>query len=64
MAIEAKYTNALPVYVTPETRERITAIADREKISQAQVVREIIEIGLPEREPKFMWVNGEKVARQ
>lgn len=50
MAVEAKYTAPLQVVETPEVRERITAIADREKISQAQVIRELIAAGLPERE--------------
>lgn len=50
MAIRAKYTQPLQVVETPETRDRIKAIADREGVSQAQVIREIIAAGLPERE--------------
>lgn len=49
MALTAKYTDALPVYVTAEVRQRIRATADREEISQAQVVREIIEAGIDKR---------------
>lgn len=61
MARVAQYTDALPVYVTPEVRKRIKDIADREQVSQAEVVRDIIDIGLPEREPKYRWVDGERV---
>lgn len=50
MAIEAKFTQPLQVVETPETRERIVQIANREKISQAQVIRELIAMGLDERE--------------
>lgn len=50
MARVAKYTDALPVYVRPEVKERITKIADREQISMAQVIREIIDMGL---EPRY-----------
>lgn len=45
MARVAKYTQALPVYVTPEVRERILEIADVEQISQAEVVRHLIDRG-------------------
>jgi predicted DNA-binding protein len=50
MAVEAKYTAPLQVVETRETRDRIIAIAEREKISQAQVIREIIAAGLEARE--------------
>lgn len=50
MAVEAKYTDPLQVVETPEMRGRIKAIADREKISQAQVIREILAGGIDERE--------------
>lgn len=50
MAVEAKYTQPLQVVETPQMRERITVIADREKISQAQVIREILARGIDERE--------------
>lgn len=48
----ARYTTALPVYVEPDRRKRIQAIADRERISMAQVIREIIDAGLLAREGK------------
>jgi cytidylate kinase len=50
MARRAKYTTALPVYVEPSVKERIEALADRENISMAQVIREIIDGGLGARE--------------
>lgn len=46
MARKAQYTAALPVYVTPAVRERILKIADETEVSQAQVVRELIDRGL------------------
>ena len=50
MAIEAKYKQPLQVVATEQMHERIKTIADREKISRAQVIREILEAGLPDRE--------------
>lgn len=50
MARKARYLRALPVYVEPEVRERIDRMAEQEELSLAQVIREIIEIGLPVRE--------------
>lgn len=50
MAIVAKYAKPLQVVETPEMRERITKIADDEKISQAQVCRELHAYGIDERE--------------
>lgn len=52
MAVTAKYTAPLQVVETEETRERIKDIAEREKISQAQVIREIIAAGLADREQR------------
>lgn len=51
MAVEAKYVGKpLQVVETAENRERIKAISDAEKISQAQVVRDLIATGIDERE--------------
>lgn len=50
MAVTARFTAPIQVVETPEKRDRIKAIADREGISQAQVVRDIIEIGIEKRE--------------
>lgn len=50
MAVTARFTAPIQVVETPEKRDRIKAIADREGISQAQVVRDIIEIGIETRE--------------
>lgn len=52
MAVEAKFTAPLQVVETRDTRDRIVAIAEREKISQAQVIREIIDHGLKWREER------------
>lgn len=40
----------LQVTTTPEIRARVKTIADREGLSQAQVLRDIISIGIGERE--------------
>lgn len=40
----------LQVVATAVLRARIKAIAERDKISQAQVVREILEAGVAQRE--------------
>lgn len=51
MAQKRKFAPApIPVVETPEMRARIKAIADREDISQAQVIRELIGAGIVERE--------------
>jgi hypothetical protein len=50
MAVEAKYTQPLQVVETAEMRGRIIDIAEREKISQAQVIREILADGIEARE--------------
>lgn len=51
MAVEAKFPGPpLQVLDTPEMRARIKDIADREKISQAQVCRELHAIGIDQRE--------------
>ena len=59
MAVEAKYTQPLQVVETPETRDRIKAIADRERISQAQVIRELIAVALPAREEQSSGLGRE-----
>lgn len=50
---KAKYTQALPVYVEPAIRERILKIADEKDLSQADVVRQVINAGLPEVEQRY-----------
>lgn len=51
MAVEAKFSGKpLQVVETPEMRERIKAISDTEKVSQAQVIRDMIEHGIDWRE--------------
>jgi hypothetical protein len=52
VARKAKYTTALPVYVAQSVRDRINKIATEEELSLAQVLREIIDIGLPAREKR------------
>lgn len=52
MAVEAKYKAPLQVVETEEMRDRIKAIADREKISQAQVIRDILADGIEAREAR------------
>lgn len=50
MAVTKKFTQPLQVVETQETRDRIQAIADREGVSQAQVIRELVAKALPWRE--------------
>jgi hypothetical protein len=52
VAVTGKYTDPLQVSETPEVRARINAIADRDGVSQAQVIRDIIGYGLRWRENK------------
>lgn len=58
MAVQARYTAPIQVVETPETRDRIVVIAEREGISQAQVIREIIAAGLAAREEASMSTAG------
>lgn len=50
MAIKKKYVQPLQVVETPEMRDRIKAIADREDISLAQVCRELHAAAIDARE--------------
>lgn len=50
MAVEAKYTAPLQVVETPEMRDRIKAVADAERVSQAQVIREMLAYSIEWRE--------------
>jgi hypothetical protein len=50
MAVTAQFTQPLQVVETPAKRDRIRVIADREGISQAAVVRDLIEKALDWRE--------------
>lgn len=52
MAVQAKFTAPIQVVETREMRDRIVAIAEREEISQAQVIREIIAAGIEAREQR------------
>lgn len=53
MARIAKYTQALPVYVTPRVRARLDGLAERHKVSLAEVVRDLIDHGLDEAEARW-----------
>lgn len=53
MARKAKYTAALPVYVETDVRDEIKRIADAMEISQAEVVRELIAVGLQDK--NMLW---------
>lgn len=50
MAVQARYTAPIQVVETKAMRDRIVTIADREGISQAQVIREILAAGISQRE--------------
>lgn len=53
MARQAKYTRTLPVYVTPEVRSRLDAIAEKYAVSLAEVVRDLIDVGLDDAEARW-----------
>ena len=50
MAIRRRYTQPLQVVATADMRTRIKAIADREGVSQASVIRDILDAGIERRE--------------
>lgn len=50
VAIEAKYTAPMQVVETESMRDRVKAIAEREKVSQAQVFRDMHEHAIEWRE--------------
>ena len=47
MARKARFTDALPVYDTPDMREAINELANAAEVSQAAVIRTILRHGLP-----------------
>lgn len=53
MARTAKYTKALPVYVTAEVRRRLDNIAEAKSISLAEVIRDIIDLGIDDAEIRW-----------
>ncbi len=53
MARKARYTKSLPVYVVEDVRERIQKLADDHDVSQAEVVRDIIDCGIDEAETRW-----------
>lgn len=50
MAVQARYTTPTQVVETPEMKARIEAIAEREHISYAQVVRDLVRMSIEQRE--------------
>jgi hypothetical protein len=50
LAVEAKYTQPMQVVETQEMRDRVVAISEAEKISQAQVFRDMHEHAIAWRE--------------
>lgn len=53
MARKARFTNALPVYVTPETRKRLDRMSEDYDISLAEVTRYCIEHGITAAEGRW-----------
>lgn len=49
MAVKARYTEQVVVMVTPEVRQRLDAVADRDDVSVAQVVRDCIDLAIIQR---------------
>lgn len=47
MARKARYTDSLPVQMTPEMRARVLAVADAAEVACADVIRDCIENTLP-----------------
>lgn len=60
MAVSAKYTAPLQVVETPEMRDRVKLIADREGISQAEVLRDMNRYSIEWREQ----LSHERLAEQ
>lgn len=50
MAVQARYTKPTQVVETPDMKARITRIADKENVSYAQVVRDLVRMGIDVRE--------------
>lgn len=46
MAVKAKYTQPLQVVATPEMRDRIVELAEAQEVSQAQVIRDLLNYAL------------------
>jgi len=53
VARKARFTNALPVYVTPETRKRLDRMSEDYDISLAEVTRYCIEHGITAAEGRW-----------
>lgn len=51
MARKAQYTKSLPVYVTPRVRDYVNQIATDYEVSQAEVVRLLIDLGMQVAKP-------------
>lgn len=49
----ARFTEALPVYVTPEVRRRLDKLASDHRVSLAEVIRDIIDVGLDDAELRW-----------
>jgi len=48
--MSSRYAQPLAVFVTHETRRRVLAIAEAEGKSQAQVIRDLLDVALAARE--------------
>ncbi len=59
MARTAKYTAMIPVYHTPEQRQRIKDLADRAGVSQAEIIRDIIDVGIDEAEARWTAIGSD-----
>lgn len=59
MAVTARFTAPLQVLEEQAMRDRITAVADAEGISQAEVIRDILRHGVSWREQ----LSAERVAQ-
>lgn len=50
MAREAEFTEALSILISKDDKERLKAIHEGERVSEAAVVRDVLFYGLPKRE--------------
>jgi len=62
MAREAEFTEGLSVLITKDHHDRLEAMAERERVSKGEITRDVLELGLPERERQHAERMGKAAA--